>query len=410
MKAPDIRVELYESFSELSTAGANITISKRARYILHKMNLEDACLKACRNAGDDKSKSPDLQETNKSTFRRLDALRISRGDFMKILFNSVPSKNLRLGKKLTKYTFIRENGPIGLQFSDGTRAICDVLVGSDGVRSTVRGQLMREKARLSDDDTFHKHVDPRWSGTIIYRSLIPRSRLAVQNPNHSLLSTGQIYLGNNQHITAHPFSNGMLDVAISITDLSKEGSPWPSNNWSSQLDKETSRRKLAKRFLDSNKEVQDLIKVFDMSIETAVMDVEPLPFYVRGHVALIGDAAHSALPYTGGNASMAIEDAYALGRILRISMTTKDTLPISLRAYQRIRKPHGNNNIHNARQVLREFQLNGNSGTDMESAIQRIRYHFHETFATTESTPDTDLRMALSWMNSEMSKSRHGRS
>lgn len=111
---------------------------------------------------------------------------------MKIVVQSLPRNIIRLGKRLVKYSYVRENGPIGLQFSDGTRAICDVLIGCDGVRSIVRGQFIRDKALADDDDRLLKHVEPRWSGTVIYRSLIPKSRLAAQNPNHSLLSAGQI--------------------------------------------------------------------------------------------------------------------------------------------------------------------------------------------------------------------------
>jgi 2-polyprenyl-6-methoxyphenol hydroxylase-like FAD-dependent oxidoreductase len=38
----------------------------------------------------------------------------------------------------------------------------------------------------------------------------------------------------------------------------------------------------------------------------------PLPTYVRGRVALLGDAAHAMTPYLGQGACMAIEDAVVL--------------------------------------------------------------------------------------------------
>lgn len=111
---------------------------------------------------------------------------------MRTLLGYMPKKNIRLGKRLIKYTYIRENGPIGLQFSDGTRAICDVLIGCDGIRSTIREQFIQKQALSDGSSSLLKHVSPRWSGTVIYRSLIPKSRLATQNPDHRLLSTGQI--------------------------------------------------------------------------------------------------------------------------------------------------------------------------------------------------------------------------
>lgn len=52
MGSPDIRVDLYESSTELSAAGASITISRKAQYVLRKMGLEDACVRACQDAGE----------------------------------------------------------------------------------------------------------------------------------------------------------------------------------------------------------------------------------------------------------------------------------------------------------------------------------------------------------------------
>ena len=47
-----------------------------------------------------------------------------------------------------------------------------------------------------------------------------------------------------------------------------------------------------------------------------LVDRDPLPFWSRGPVTLLGDAAHPLLPHTGQGAAQAIVDAVTLGRLL----------------------------------------------------------------------------------------------
>ncbi|MEH0846034.1 FAD-dependent monooxygenase [Micromonospora sp. CPCC 205711] len=62
----------------------------------------------------------------------------------------------------------------------------------------------------------------------------------------------------------------------------------------------------------------------------------PLPSYVRGRVALLGDAAHAMTPYLGQGAGQAIEDAVTLG----VACTGGPTdLDAALARYDRERRP-----------------------------------------------------------------------
>ena len=61
----------------------------------------------------------------------------------------------------------------------------------------------------------------------------------------------------------------------------------------------------------------------------------PLPTYVRGRVALLGDAAHAMTPYLGQGACMAIEDAV----VLAAACARADDVPTALADYDRQRRP-----------------------------------------------------------------------
>ncbi|MGM1059325.1 FAD-dependent monooxygenase [Saccharothrix sp. Mg75] len=60
----------------------------------------------------------------------------------------------------------------------------------------------------------------------------------------------------------------------------------------------------------------------------------PLPTYVRGRVALLGDAAHAMTPYLGQGACMAIEDGVVLA-----ALCARHDLPTALAEYDRVRRP-----------------------------------------------------------------------
>lgn len=48
-----------------------------------------------------------------------------------------------------------------------------------------------------------------------------------------------------------------------------------------------------------------------------IFDIESLPAWYKGRVILIGDAAHAVSPNAGQGASMALEDALMLAKLLR---------------------------------------------------------------------------------------------
>ena len=69
-------------------------------------------------------------------------------------------------------------GPVTLHFKDGSSATCDVLVGCDGIKSTVRKQMLTDHVSCGGGDhALLDLIEPVWTGTIAYRGLIPVERL-----------------------------------------------------------------------------------------------------------------------------------------------------------------------------------------------------------------------------------------
>ena len=108
-------------------------------------------------------------------------------------------------KRLISYTLpspsSSSDSPITLNFADGSKATCDVLVGADGIHSATRRTLFELAAQeaaegatvegLKKAAQLRTLIEPSWSGAICYRALIPFERLEAINPDHSVLATFQ---------------------------------------------------------------------------------------------------------------------------------------------------------------------------------------------------------------------------
>jgi 2-polyprenyl-6-methoxyphenol hydroxylase-like FAD-dependent oxidoreductase len=72
----------------------------------------------------------------------------------------------------------------------------------------------------------------------------------------------------------------------------------------------------------------------DQMIHTDIGDIKPTDDWVRGRVALLGDAAHATTPNLGQGAAQALEDAWALG----LALKKAGPEPSALAAYREVRR------------------------------------------------------------------------
>jgi len=118
-------------------------------------------------------------------------LGIHRSDFCRVLLQHLPSTcRTHCSKRLLSYRQ-RPTSSVELLFTDGTTASCDVLIGADGIKSSVRRSLLRELAhrakadgRPRDSDHILGSIDPVWSGTFAYTAVITAERLKARAPHH----------------------------------------------------------------------------------------------------------------------------------------------------------------------------------------------------------------------------------
>lgn len=89
--------------------------------------------------------------------------------------NTSSSIHFHFSYRLKRYTNTSDG--IELAFLNGRKATCDLLVGADGINSVVRRHFV-------DGNADSEHSRPRWTGTVVYRSLVDAESIKKTAPHH----------------------------------------------------------------------------------------------------------------------------------------------------------------------------------------------------------------------------------
>jgi FAD-dependent urate hydroxylase len=198
---------------------------------------------------------------------------------------------IRMGMTLNRVA--QRDGTVEVEFSDGTSGDYGLVVGADGIHSTVRGLAFGAAAARPLEQT-------AW-------------RLLAPCPQE--VTTWSVMLGRRAALLMVPIGQGRaycycdVDAALSPARL-----PELLANFAGP----------AQAILES------IVEVHVAPIEEVVLGCS-----VRGQVVLVGDAAHATSPNMAEGAAMALEDALVLAECL----AEIAPIPTALAAFESRRRP-----------------------------------------------------------------------
>ncbi|KJA20765.1 hypothetical protein HYPSUDRAFT_141882 [Hypholoma sublateritium FD-334 SS-4] len=264
-------------------------------------------------------------------------IRFHRAAFLDVFVSHLPPGIAYFGKRLATYSR-GGDGETALLFSDGSTATCDVLIGADGIKSTVRAQMYAEAAEAAGDFTLMRHVEPVWTGTMAYRGLI-RAQDVPRNEDgmaHRAFAAPMMYCGKSKHVVSYSIAQGdIVNVVTFASQPEKHGYPF-NGEWVVDCEQQ----ELLDCYAGWEPEVFTPFQCIDKPTRWAIHHLRPLPFYHRNGVVLMGDAAHAMSPHQGAGAGQAIEDAFVLGNLL--AEAPRDQVLRYLGAYEAVRLPAAN--------------------------------------------------------------------
>jgi salicylate hydroxylase len=367
-----VQCTVYEQAPELSAAGASLQLGPNALRLMDEIGL----LPALREIGVRPDAVDFVRWSDGSLLLHTPLgaameehfgapqLDFYRPDLHRVLLGALAPGTVVAGVAVTGVE--QSDAGATVQLADGSTIHADVVVAADGIRSRIRQQLAGAE-------------EPEFSGTVVYRSVVPREQALDLHPHH----INYYWLGPYRHGVSYWISGGEL-LAVNCAAQHAE---WARESWTLEAPAEE-----ALEYFDGWDEgLRERIRRCGTMLRGAVFVRRPLEHWSYGRVTLVGDAAHAMEPFQAQGAAQAVEDAYVLAECLA---TGADDPVAALRRYEVIRMNRAANLQTSSHAAAESFYLpDGEQQRRRDAAYATLL----ETlpFGTRQPIWEHDVRTAL---------------
>lgn len=349
LKRAGLDAAVYEAWPYSTGMGGGLQIAPNGMHVLAELGLADEMIRrgSIAESFDFYSRNGvKLGSINRNMRERFGqpAVNMRRAALNEVLVEKAWCAGVELHfEKRLAHIDDRADQPIIAHFTDGSSGEGDFLIGADGVHSAVRRHVLPNGPQPFD------------TGLVGFGGFVPRSVLDAAATAPRIEAT----LGRSGFF-GYGFCSPEPD----------QGAMWwstqPSNGIGAATFRSMDQQALKQHLRDFHAGWHDPIpRIIDAAENIGVtdtLDVATLPIWSRGRTVLIGDAAHATSPHAGQGASLALEDALRLTRLLQQRQELRRTFE-NFEAERRSR----------AERVVALARRNGNSKRELTAVSAWIR-------------------------------------
>jgi len=244
---------------------------------------------------------------------------VHRGQFHMLLYHTLLQRAgadcVELGARVTGYARDGDGVTARIERADGSVAQerGTLLIAADGIHSRIRAQMHPDQPPI------------HWGGGVMWRGTVRGKPLRT--------ASSFVGLGTHRHrMVIYPISPVAEDGTALINWIAEvtldNSGGWPDDAWFRAVEVDEFVHHFDQYRYDWL-DVPTMLRAADCAYENPMIDRDPVPTWVDGRVALMGDAAHAMYPTGSNGASQAIIDA----RVIGAQMLAHGVTPAALAAY-----------------------------------------------------------------------------
>ncbi|MCD4852354.1 FAD-dependent oxidoreductase [Arthrobacter sp. AK01] len=222
---------------------------------------------------------------------------IHRSDLHRVLLEGCEAAGVKLVNDVMVESVETVDGRGVVHTAAGVDYEADVIIGADGLKSTLRPLVATD--------------EPVSSAYVAYRGTVP---ITSETPATDLEDV-VVYLGPDCHLVQYPLRKGELLNTVAV---------FKSPSFERGEEQYGGVDELQAAYKDCIPAVQAALANLGTGIRWPMYDRDPIENWIAGRMVLMGDAAHPMLQYLAQGACQALEDAAVLQDVSAGTVFTTD--------------------------------------------------------------------------------------